>query len=270
MTVPLRITSTQNQQIKDLVRLRRRQHRDRAGQILIDGAREVRAAIEAQLADLQLFACREMCHTDESQALLADATRGAFTLTEVTAEVFTKIRYGDRAEGVLAVAATPQTALTEITLPEQPLVAVLEGCEKPGNLGALIRSADAAGVDAVLAADPVIDLYNSNAIRASLGTIFSLPVCAASSSEILAWLRQQRLAIFTARVDGAVTYTEADFREGSAIVLGAESTGLTSAWQGEDLQAVCLPMRGHADSLNVSNTAAVLFYEARRQRDLAV
>jgi TrmH family RNA methyltransferase len=147
-----------------------------------------------------------------------------------------------------------------------PLVVVLEGVEKPGNLGALLRSADAAGVSALVLADSRVDLYNPNAIRASLGTIFSLPVCEAASGEVLAWLQQHELQIFAARVDGSVPYTERDYRGPTAFVLGAEATGLTSAWNAPDITAIHLPMRGIADSLNVSATAAVLFYETLRQR----
>jgi TrmH family RNA methyltransferase len=155
--------------------------------------------------------------------------------------------------------AAPQTA---------PLIAVLEGVEKPGNVGAVLRSADAAGVSAVILADGRTDLYNPNAIRASSGTIFSMPVCEATSSDVLAWLRERGFRIAAARVDGSVPYTKVDYRGPTAIVLGSEATGLSPIWSGNDIQAVRLPMLGAADSLNVSVTAAVLFYEALRQRTL--
>ena len=150
---------------------------------------------------------------------------------------------------------------------DAPLVAVLEGVEKPGNVGAVLRSADAAGVSALIAADPRTDLYNPNAIRASLGTIFTMPVCEAAGGETIEWLRANGFRIFAARVDGAIPYTEADYRGRSAIVLGSEAAGLSPLWRGDDVQAVRLPMLGAADSLNVSVTAAVLFYEALRQRE---
>jgi TrmH family RNA methyltransferase len=142
----------------------------------------------------------------------------------------------------------------------------LEGVEKPGNLGAVLRSADAVGVSALILADSRVDLYNPNAIRASLGTIFTVPVCEASSSEVLNWLRENKLKIFAARVDGSVPYTQVDYRGPTAYVLGAEATGLTPAWTAPDITAIHLPMHGIADSLNLSATAAVLFYEALRQR----
>jgi TrmH family RNA methyltransferase len=147
-------------------------------------------------------------------------------------------------------------------------VAVLEGVEKPGNVGAVLRSADAAGVSAVILADPRTDLYNPNAIRASLGTIFTMPVCEAASGDVLARLREHECMILAARVDGAVPYTEVDYRRPTAIVLGSEAAGLSPIWTGDDIRAVRLPMRGVADSLNVSVTAAVLFYEALRQRSV--
>jgi TrmH family RNA methyltransferase len=143
---------------------------------------------------------------------------------------------------------------------------VVEGVEKPGNLGAILRSADGAGLDAVVAADPRTDLYNPNAIRASLGTIFSLPLATASSAETLAWLRAHGIRTVVARVDATLLHTEADLRGPLAIVLGSEALGLTEAWSGPGVVAVRVPMLGVADSLNVAAAAAVLFYEARRQR----
>jgi TrmH family RNA methyltransferase len=153
-------------------------------------------------------------------------------------------------------------------LPDCPLVGVLEGAEKPGNVGAVLRSADGAGLSALIVADGGTDLFNPNAIRASLGTIFTVPVATATTAETIDWLTGHGLAVYAARVDGSVPYTVADFRRPAAIVLGSEAEGLTAAWAGDWLTAVRLPMQGAADSLNVSATAAVLFYEALRQRGL--
>jgi TrmH family RNA methyltransferase len=164
----------------------------------------------------------------------------------------------------------PQRRLEDLRLPVYPLVAVVEGLEKPGNLGAVCRSADATGVSALIAADAWTDLFNPNAIRASLGTIFTLPVCEAVAPEVLAWLRQRQIKIYAARVDGSMLYTEVDYRGPAAIVLGSEAAGLTPLWTGEDVLPIRLPMRGVTDSLNLSVTAAVLFYEALRQRRPAV
>jgi TrmH family RNA methyltransferase len=204
----------------------------------------------------------------------------------VAAAVFERLAFGQRAEGVLAVAEMPRPTLATLnwgssatswggSLTATPtenmtssLIAVLEGVEKPGNVGAVLRSADAAGVSAVIVADGRTDLFNPNAIRASLGTIFTMPVCEAASSDVLAWLREKRFQIIVARVDGSTGYTKVDYRRPTAIVLGGEAAGLSPIWSGDDIAAVHLPMRGAADSLNVSVTAAVLFYEALRQRDI--
>jgi TrmH family RNA methyltransferase len=180
--------------------------------------------------------------------------------------VFSKLAFGARAEGVLIVAVAPRRDLEKLALPENPLVAVLEGVEKPGNLGAVLRSADGAGFSAVVAADGGHDLYNPNAIRASLGAIFTLPVCGANSPAALAWLRARKLTIYAARVGAGRLYTEADFTRPTAILLGSEAHGLTEFWCGKDIFDIELPMRGSVDSLNISTAAAILFYEALRQR----
>jgi RNA methyltransferase, TrmH family len=180
--------------------------------------------------------------------------------------VLDRLAYGDRAEGLVATVRIPDLGLEGLRLPADPLVVVLEGLEKPGNLGAVLRSADAAGADAVIVADPRTDPFNPNAIRASLGTIFAVPVASGTSDAVRAHLRDVGVTVVAARVDAPLPYTEADLRGAVAIVLGSEAGGLTDAWSGDDIRAVRLPMLGVADSLNVSVTAAVLLYEARRQR----
>jgi TrmH family RNA methyltransferase len=184
----------------------------------------------------------------------------------VTPAVFQKLAFGQRQEGLLAVAVASPKPLTEVKIGDRPLIAVLEGVEKPGNLGAVIRAADGAGIDALILADGVTDLYNPNTIRASLGTVFTLPIAVERSEAVLAWLREREITVMAARVDGAVDYDRADFTPPTAIVLGSEARGLSPAWSGDDVTAIRLPMRGAADSLNLSTTAAVLFYEAQRQR----
>ena len=166
----------------------------------------------------------------------------------------------------MAVVVIPDQSLAALDLGPDPLVVVLEAVEKPGNLGAVLRSADAAGADAVIVADPRTDLFNPNAVRASLGTIFALPVAAGSSADVRAWLDERGIAVLAARVEASVPYTAADLRGSVALVLGSEAEGLTDAWAGEGVTPISLPMHGVADSLNVSITAAVLLYEARRQR----
>jgi len=285
------ITSLQNPRVKDAVRLRDRRHREKQGRILIDGARELRRAIGAGVKLLEVFVCEPLCHSDDARCLLAALPQCGGEAWHVGETVFERLAFGQRAEGVLGVAEMPRPTLSSLALgwdgsstgwggsstatpttgstatPTAPLVAVLEGVEKPGNVGAVLRSADAAGVSAVIVADGRTDLFNPNTIRASLGTIFTMPVCEAASGDALAWLRERNFAIVAARVDGSVHYTKVDYRGPTAIVLGGEAPGLSPIWTGDGVTAVHLPMLGAADSLNVSVTAAVLFYEALRQRE---
>ena len=180
--------------------------------------------------------------------------------------MFQKLAFGQLSEGFVAVAQVPDLTLDRLVLPEEAVVAVLEGVEKPGNLGAVLRSADAAGVAAVIVADEGTDLFNPNAIRASLGAIFTVPVVAASGQQVLNWLRHQGFSIYAAWVDGAEDYCQVSYHGRSALVLGSEAHGLSDLWRGEGIRRIMIPMCGAVDSLNVSATAAVLFYEARRQK----
>lgn len=262
----LRITSLRNPHLKQALRLRDRRARKQQGRILIDGARELQRALEAGVQMLEAFVCPALCRSGQARRVASALQESQAKCFEVSAAVFQRLAFGQRAEGVLGIAQTPLATLQRIVLPPCPLVAVLEGIEKPGNLGAVLRSADGAGLSAVLVADPRTDLFNPNTIRASLGTVFTMPVAVASAEEILAFLAQHGLAVYAARVEAPMPYTQADFRQPAAIVLGSEAEGLSARWQGPSVQAICLPMRGVADSLNVSAAAAVLFYEALRQR----
>jgi len=265
------ITSVHNPRVKAAAALRDHRQRRKEQLVLIDGVRELARAISAGVALREVFVCAELCRSEEARRLLEILPKSAERL-DVTEAVFARLAFGQRMEGVVGVAAVGapgipgRRRLEDIVLPASPLVVVLEGVEKPGNLGAVLRSADGAGVSALVVADPRTDLFNPNVIRASLGTIFSLCVAAAAPGEVLAWLRGRGLQILAARVEGSVSYTEVDYRQPTAIVLGSEALGLTSLWSDDDIRAIRLPMLGVADSLNVSAAAAVLFYEALRQR----
>jgi RNA methyltransferase, TrmH family len=261
------ITSSHNPRVKRAAGLRDHRQRQKEQRILIDGAREISRAFAAGVALEEVFVCAELCRGEEAQRLLKDLT--AAELIEVSESVFSRLAFGQRAEGIVAVAELPRHRLEDLVLRENPVVAVLEGVEKPGNIGAVLRSADAAGVSALVLADPRTDLYNPNAIRASLGTIFSLPVAAAAATDVLAWLQNNRLQIVAAQVEGSTIYTEIDYRPPTALVFGSEAAGLGPLWSGGEVRAIRLPMLGAADSLNVSATAAVVFYEALRQRTAA-
>jgi TrmH family RNA methyltransferase len=273
------ITSVQNPRVKATARLRDARQRNKQQRIIIDGARELLRALQADVDVTEVFVCEELCRSNDCRTIvnkLSDTSSAE--IIAVARNVFEKLAFGARAEGVVGIAKLPVRSLADLALPNNPLVAVLEGVEKPGNLGAVLRSADAAGVSALIIADGGTDLYNPNAIRASLGTIFTVPFCAASSNEALAWLRANDLAIYAARVDAEVEYTAVDFARPCAIVLGSEANGLGEHWREDhsglahtaatasSIIAIKLPMLGTADSLNVSTSAAVLFYEALRQR----
>jgi TrmH family RNA methyltransferase len=202
----------------------------------------------------------------ESRALLERLDEESVPVLELGREAFERLAYGDRLDGVVAVAETPPRSLTQLVLPAKPLICVVEGVEKPGNLGAVLRTADGAGLSAVIVAESATDLFNPNIIRASIGTVFAVPVAVASTGEVLAWLRERAIEIIAARVDASLDYTLADYGGAVAIALGSEARGLSDAWGELARASVHVPMLGVADSLNVSATAAVLFYEALRQR----
>jgi RNA methyltransferase, TrmH family len=261
------IVSPSNPRIRAAAGLRDRRHRDSTGLTLVDGAREVRRALASSADVVEAFVCEPMLAGEDARAALdALAARGIPT-TSTTEAAFAKIAFGDRADGLIAVVRIPSMRLDDLGLPVAPLIVVVEGVEKPGNLGAILRSADGAGADALIAASPRTDLVNPNTIRASAGTIFSVPIAAASTPDAIDWLRERSIRIVAARVDAADLYTAADLTGPLAISFGSETDGLTDAWAAGDIAAVRLPMRGTADSLNVSVSAAVVLYEARRQRD---
>jgi TrmH family RNA methyltransferase len=267
MSTPARpiLTSTANPRVTAATALRDRRARDRAGLTLVDGAREIRRALEAGVEVVEAFVCEPLLAGPDARGALDRLAIGSAPVQPVNERVFAKLAFGERAEGLIAVVRVPSIELDALTLPEDPLILVIEAVEKPGNLGAVLRSADGAGVDAVIAASPRTDLFNPNTIRASAGTVFSVRLATAPAEDVLAWLRRRGIRVVAARVDADRPYTDADLSGPLAIALGAETDGLTDSWSGDDIEAINLPMLGVADSLNVSVTAAVLAYEARRQ-----
>ncbi len=261
------LTSAANPRIKAVIRLRERREREATGRTIVDGARELRRALDAGVEIVEAFVCEPLLAGEDARAALDRLRDGRVPGTTTSPEAFAKLAFGDRAEGLVAVIRTPSLALEAIQLPADPLIAIIEDVEKPGNVGAILRSADGAGADAVIAASPRTDLANPNVIRASAGTIFAVPLAAAPTAEVIAWLRDRDIRILAARVDGTRPYTDVDLTGPLALVLGSETEGLGDAWHAPDIEAIRLPMHGIADSLNVSVTAAILLYEARRQRD---
>ena len=269
MTLPEVLTSLSNPRVKAAVRLRDRRERETTGLTIVDGVRELGRALDAGIEVVEAFVVDAAVRSDEARDVVGRLA-GTVGLTEVSEPVLEKIAFGDRSDGIVAIVRTPPTDLARLDLPTEPLVVVIEGLEKPGNLGAILRTADGAGADAVIAADPRTDLFNPNAIRASLGTIFARPIAAAPSGDVLTWLAERQIRIVAARVDAERPYTETDLRGGVALVLGSEAEGLRDAWNDPRVDPVRIPMQGGiADSLNVSVAAAVLLYEAVRQRSAA-
>jgi TrmH family RNA methyltransferase len=269
------IESASNPRIKAALRLRERRERDATGLTLVDGGREALLAMEAGAVVEGAFVCPPLLATREAKRVAEKLSQSfgpfgaSIEYAEVGERAFERLAYGDRADGVILVVRAPRAALADLELPTNPLVVVTEDVEKPGNVGAILRSADAVGADAVIAVGGT-DLFNPNVIRASVGTVFTVPVAAAAADDAIAWLRERKVRLVTSLVDAQRVHVEADLRGPVAIVLGSESTGLSDAWRGPDVEAVRLPMAGVADSLNVSVAAAVLLYEAWRQRHTPV
>ena len=259
------ISSPANERIKAAVRLRDRDERDRTGLTIVDGVREIDRALDAETIVETAFVCEALL-SPNGRAVVERLRAGGRDIVTTSETAFRKVAFGDRSDGVVAIVRQPQHALADLTLPVEPLVVVVEAVEKPGNLGAIFRSADGAGADAVIAANPATDVFNPNTVRASIGTVFSVPVAAATSEQTQRFLDERGIRVIAARPDVTLEYTDADLAGPLAILLGSEATGLSDTWSGSNAITVRIPMAGIADSLNVSIAAAVLLYEARRQR----
>jgi RNA methyltransferase, TrmH family len=262
------IASAANPRVKAAVRLRDRRERDRSGRTIVDGARETLRALDGGARVVEAYVCEPLITSIEARTAVA-RLRGAGTkVLTMSAAVFDKVAFGERSDGIVAIVEVPATNIDRLRLPADPLLLVVEAVEKPGNLGAMVRTADGAGVHAVIAASPITDVFNPNAIRASLGTLFTMPIATAPTTDVLAWLRHVPVRIVVARVDGEDLYTDVDLRGPIGIVVGNEAGGLSATWSAPEFIAVRLPMLGKADSLNVSAATAILLYEARRQRGI--
>jgi len=262
----MRISSPANPAIKHVVKLRRRSHRDELGLMIVEGYREIKRALDNGHMPRELFFCRDCFQGGNEDELLRRSGEAGAELLECTQAVFDKIAYRDRPEGLLAVAPQVRRTLDSFSPPERSLLVVAESIEKPGNLGTILRSSDAAGVHAVLVCDRCTDVNNPNVVRASIGTLFSIPVIETSSEECLVWLKKHGIRIVAASPHAERFYTEVDFTQPTAIVLGTEQYGLSARWMDRAHERVRIPMLGQADSLNVAAATTILLYEAVRQR----
>ena len=252
------ITSKTNPKIKNVVRLHKVSERRAQNLIIVEGRREIERAVQCGFEIDTLFVCTELANVDTLPA--------ARITEEVSKEVFEKIAYREGSDGLLALIRPRYAQLQDFTPRDNALILVLETVEKPGNLGAILRTADAAGVDAVIVADPRTDLFNPNAIRASLGCIFSVPLYSCNTQECIQWLKKHHITIFCTYLKASIDYLDADFRGASAIVMGTEATGISQAWVDAGDQNIIIEMNGIADSLNVSVSTAIVTFEAIRQR----
>ena len=252
------ITSIQNPKIKLLLALQQKSsERRKAGLFVVEGRQELQHCISAGYEVDTVFYCPE---------LTSQGDRPSVRCFEVSREVYEKVAYRGTTEGVIAEVRTKSLRLEDLQLGENPLIVVLESVEKPGNLGAVLRSADASGVDAVVVCDPLTDLYNPNLIRSSVGAAFTVPCVACSSEDCIAFLKQRGIKILTAQLQDSHLYYDTDMTCGTAIVMGTEHDGLTDLWRQAADAHIRIPMLGQIDSLNVSVSAAILMFEAVRQR----
>lgn len=260
------ITSPQNPKLKRLISLHERRTRAESGLALVEGFEEIALALSGRARIAECYYSRDLFRTSGELALLNQLKAAGAVLYEVDARLFPKVAYRENPDGWLAVAELPRLELDQLRLSDAPFLLIAESVEKPGNLGAMLRTAEAAGVEAVIAADPRTDWANPNVIRASKGTLFCLQTCESPSAALIAWLNTRQIQIVIATPEATTTYHTPDYRRGVAIVLGTEKEGVSSQWRTAADQAVSIPMVGKVNSLNVSAAAAILLYEVVRQR----
>ncbi|TQJ48993.1 TrmH family RNA methyltransferase [Phycicoccus sp. SLBN-51] len=261
------ITSPSNQRLKSLTSLRRRRSREESGLTLIEGFEELALALEAGILPQALYYCPDLMLDPTTQlAVVSDvASRGVETV-QLGRAAFEKVAYREGPDGFLAVVPSVARACADLEVSPRALTLLCQGVEKPGNLGAMLRTADAAGVEAVVAADPVTDWGNPNLVRASKGTVFSVPVCSDNTASTIGWLQERGIAIVATTPDTDLDYTDVDYTGPVAIAVGAEKYGLTDEVLAAAAYRVRIPMAGRANSLNVATSAAIVIYEAVRQR----
>lgn len=258
-----KLTSAQNPKIKSLLHLRDKKERDQTGLFLIEGYREIRRAVDSGVQFESLYICPELFLGTNEESLITQIKAPIFELPDF---LFHKISYRDRPDGLVGIAYQMKTKLSDLKKKSPALYVIAEAIEKPGNLGTILRSSDAVGADGVIVCDRCTDIYNPNVVRASVGTLFTLPVVEATSDEVLEWLKSNKIQIVAATPSADVNFTEADLSGDVAIAVGTEQLGLTQKWMESADIRVKIPMEGVADSLNVAMATTLLLYEALRQR----
>jgi RNA methyltransferase, TrmH family len=256
------ITSAQNPYVKSLVLLQEKaKARNQSGTFLIEGKREIELAIKGKFEIETILFLSDLI--SEKQLKEYPNTN----LIEISKEVYQKLAYRDTTEGILAVAKTKSTAISDLKLSSKPLILVAEAPEKPGNIGAILRTADAANLDAVIIANPRSDMYNPNIVRSSVGCLFTNQIATGTTQEIIDFLKQKNINIYAATLQNSTSYHTQDYTQPTALVVGTEATGLSEDWRKAATQNIIIPMQGEIDSMNVSVAAAILIFEAKRQRE---
>ncbi|MGW9686842.1 TrmH family RNA methyltransferase [Flagellimonas sp. 2504JD1-5] len=260
-----RISSTQNPLIKNLVLLKEKsRERKKTGLFVVEGQREIELALKGGYSIDTVLYCPEIVNHFSKNPISENPN---IQFIQISTSVYEKVAYRESTEGILCIAKAKDLTLENLQLKtKNPLILVAEAPEKPGNIGALLRTADAAAVDAVLIANPRTDLYNPNIIRSSVGCVFTNTIGTGTTAEIISFLREKDIKIFCAALTASKNYVECDFSSGSAIVVGTEATGLSENWLQNSHQNIIIPMQGQIDSMNVSVSAAILIFEAKRQR----
>lgn len=259
-----KITSSQNLYIRSLIQLQEKsKFRKQTGTFLIEGIREIGLAIKGNYPIETLLFLPDLITELKLKEIV-----GALNveIIEINKEIYEKLAYRDTTEGILAVAQAKSLTLTDLELPENPLILIIEGIEKPGNIGAILRTCDAANVDAVIIANPKTDLYNPNSIRSSVGSLFTNQIAVGSTEEVIDFLICNKINFFSATLQNSTAYHTQDYTTPTALVVGTEATGLSQLWRDKATQNISIPMQGEVDSMNVSVAAAILIFEAKRQR----
>ena len=236
--------------------------RKKSGTFLIEGKREIELAVKGNYEIETVLFIADFVSEKEIVKLINNAV----DVIEISKEVYQKLAYRDTTEGIIAVAKTKSLQLSELKLGENPLILVAEAIEKPGNLGAMLRTADAANLDAVIIANPKTDFYNPNIVRSSVGCLFTNQIASGSTEEVIAFLKENNIAIYSATLQNSTSYHTQDYTKPTALVVGTEATGLSEKWRDEATQNIIIPMQGEIDSMNVSVASAILIFEAKRQR----
>jgi len=258
------ISSVQNSLIKELVQLKEKsKNRKNSGQFLIEGQREIELALKGNYELDTILVYPELF----SEEQLNNLTANSLNTIELSKEVYQKLAHRETTEGVLALAKTKSLKLRDLNIEaENPLILIAEAPEKPGNIGALLRTADAANIDAVIIANPKTDMYNPNIIRSSVGCVFTNQIATGSTKEVIGYLKENNINIYCAALQASVDYHTQDYKKPTAIVVGTEATGLSDEWLQHSTQNIIIPMQGQIDSMNVSVAAGILIFEAKRQR----